>query len=161
PLVDPEGLRVFAKNVTARKQMEAQLFKADRLAALGSLAAAVGHEMGNPLAYMQANLGYAREELARLKQALREEDNPLAGDVDGGGEALAEATEGADRLKSIVQDLRTLSRAPPEHREPVEVVPVLEHALSLVRGELRHRARLEKDLRPVPAVEGDEGRLGQ
>ncbi|KFA89045.1 sensor histidine kinase [Archangium violaceum] len=161
PLVDPEGLRVFAKNVTARKQMEAQLFKADRLAALGSLAAAVGHEMNNPLAFMMANLGFAREELARLREALGEEGHTLAGDVDDLLEALNEATEGADRLKGIVQDLRLLSRAPPEHRETVEVVPVLEHALSLVRGELRHRARLEKDFRPVPRVEGDETRLVQ
>jgi signal transduction histidine kinase/ABC-type phosphate/phosphonate transport system substrate-binding protein len=161
PLVDPEGLRVFAKNVTARKQMEAQLFKADRMAALGSLAAAVGHEMNNPLAYMLANLGFAREELGRLKAALKAEGHALAGDVDDMLEALTEATDGADRLKGIVQDLRLLSRAPPEHRETVEVVPVLEHALGLVRGELRHRARLEKDFRPVPRVEGDEARLVQ
>ncbi|OJT19116.1 sensor histidine kinase [Archangium sp. Cb G35] len=161
PLVDPSGLRVFAKNVTARKQMEAQLFKADRMAALGSLAAAVGHEMNNPLAFMMANLGFAREELARLRAALGEEGHTLAGDVDDMLEALNEATEGADRLKGIVHDLRLLSRAPPEHRETVEVVPVLEHALSLVRGELRHRARLEKDFRPVPRVEGDETRLVQ
>ncbi|WNG41130.1 PhnD/SsuA/transferrin family substrate-binding protein [Archangium violaceum] len=161
PLVDPEGLRVFAKNVTARKQMEAQLFKADRMAALGSLAAAVGHEMGNPLAYMLANLGFAREELGRMKQALRAQGHELAGDLDDVLEALTESTDGADRLKTIVQDLRMLSRTPPEHREPVEVVPLLENALSLVRGELRHRARLEKDFRPVPLVEGDEARLGQ
>ncbi|MFY0572859.1 hypothetical protein ACN28E_54765 [Archangium lansingense] len=46
PLVDTEGLRVFAKDMTARKRMEAKLFKADRMAQLGSLAASVGHEMG-------------------------------------------------------------------------------------------------------------------
>jgi signal transduction histidine kinase/ABC-type phosphate/phosphonate transport system substrate-binding protein len=161
PLVDPEGLRVFARNVTTRKQMEAQLFQADRMAALGSLAAAVGHEMGNPLAYMLANLGFAREELGRLREALRAQGHALAGDLEDVVEALAEATDGADRLKTIVQDLRMLSRAPPEQREPVEVVPVLEHALNLVQGELRHRARLEKDFRQVPPVEGDEVRLGQ
>jgi signal transduction histidine kinase/ABC-type phosphate/phosphonate transport system substrate-binding protein len=160
-LVDPEGLRVFAKNVTARKQMEAQLLKADRMAALGSLAAAVGHEMNNPLAYMLANLGFATEELGRIRQTLREQGNALGEELDDVEEALGEAREGADRLKSIVQDLRMLSRAPPEQRAAVEVVPVLEHALSLVKGELRHRARLEKDFRPVPPVEGDEGRLGQ
>ncbi|MCY1082900.1 sensor histidine kinase [Archangium lansingense] len=161
PLVEPEGLRVFAKNVTARKQVEAQLFKADRTAALGSLAAAVGHEMNNPLAYMLANLGFAREELARLKAALRKEGHALAGDVDDVEEALSESLEGADRLKGIVQDLRMLSRAPLEHHETVEVVPLLEHALSLVQGELRHRARLEKDFRPVPPVAGDDARVGQ
>jgi len=162
PLLDPEGLRVFAKNVTARKRMEAQLFKADRMAQLGSLAASVGHEMGNPLAYMLANLGFAREELTRMREALRERGgDALAQELGDVVEALVEATDGADRLKTIVQDLRMLSRSPPEHLEPVDVVPVLEHALSLIRGELRHRARLEKDFRPVPAVEGDETRLGQ
>jgi signal transduction histidine kinase/ABC-type phosphate/phosphonate transport system substrate-binding protein len=161
PLVDPEGLRVFAKNVTARKKMEAQLFKADRMAQLGSLAASVGHEMGNPLAYMLANLAFAREELARVKETLHARGDGLAQDLGDVVEALVEATDGADRLKTIVQDLRMLSRAPPEQLEWVDVVPVLEHTLSLIRGELRHRARLEKDFRPVPAVEGDAARLGQ
>jgi two-component system NtrC family sensor kinase len=160
-LVDPEGLRVFAKDVTARKQMEAQLFKADRLAALGSLAGSVGHEMGNPLAYMLANLGFAREELSRVAEILRAQDPALATDVADVLEALAEAADGANRLRTIVQDLRTLSRAPPEQHKSVDVIPVLEHALSLVRVELRHRARLETDFRPVPRVEGDESRLSQ
>ncbi|HEX8818989.1 MAG TPA: PhnD/SsuA/transferrin family substrate-binding protein [Archangium sp.] len=161
-LLDPEGLRVFARNVTARKHMEAQLFKADRMAQLGSLAASVGHEMGNPLAYMLANLGFAREELARMGETLRTGGRgDLARELGDVVQALVEATDGADRLKTIVQDLRMLSRTPPENLEQVEVARILEHALSLIRGELRHRARLEKDFRPVPPVEGDEGRLGQ
>ena len=71
-LWDPAGLRVFARDVTLRKQMEAKLIQADRLSALGSLAAAVGHEMNNPLAFMLANLSYAREELERMGESLRE-----------------------------------------------------------------------------------------
>jgi signal transduction histidine kinase len=131
------------------------------MAQLGSLAASVGHEMGNPLAYMLANLAFAREELARVKETLHARGDGLAQDLGDVVEALVEATDGADRLKTIVQDLRMLSRAPPEQLEWVDVVPVLEHTLSLIRGELRHRARLEKDFRPVPAVEGDAARLGQ
>ncbi|WNG13598.1 PhnD/SsuA/transferrin family substrate-binding protein [Cystobacter fuscus] len=160
-LVDPEGLRVFAKDVTVRKQMEAQLFKADRLAALGSLAGAVGHEMGNPLAYMLANIGFAREELTRVAEVLRSQNHALSTDVADVLEALTEAADGAHRLKTIVQDLRTLSRAPPEQHKTVDIIPVLEHALNLVRVELRHRARLETDFQPVPRVEGDESRLTQ
>ncbi len=38
---------------------------------------------------------------------------------------------------------------------------MLEDSLKLIRGELRHRARLEKDFQPVPPVEADEARLGQ
>jgi signal transduction histidine kinase len=43
----------------------------------------------------------------------------------------------------------------------VDLHSVLEDTLKLVRGQLRHRARLEKDFQPVPSVEGDEARLGQ
>jgi signal transduction histidine kinase len=110
---------------------------------------------------MLANLAFAREELARVKETLHARGDGLAQDLGDVVEALVEATDGADRLKTIVQDLRMLSRAPPEQLEWVDVVPVLEHTLSLIRGELRHRARLEKDFRPVPAVEGDAARLGQ
>jgi two-component system, NtrC family, sensor kinase len=162
PLQDGEGLWVFAKDVTARQQLEARLIQADRLSSLGFLAGSIGHEMNNPLAFMLANLSFANEELERLSEALQARGSgDLASDLVDVIDALSEASEGADRLSGIVKDLRMLSRAPPEHRERVAVVDVLEHTLSLIRGELRPRARLEKDLRPVPPVEGDPGRLGQ
>jgi two-component system, NtrC family, sensor kinase len=43
----------------------------------------------------------------------------------------------------------------------VEVQPVLENALKLIRGELSHRARLERDFFEIPAVDADEARLSQ
>jgi two-component system NtrC family sensor kinase len=61
----------------------------------------------------------------------------------------------------IVQDLHLLVREPPAHRAWVDVHQVLEDSLKLVRNDLRHRARLEKDFQPVPLVEADEARLGQ
>ncbi|WP_375773517.1 PhnD/SsuA/transferrin family substrate-binding protein [Archangium gephyra] len=160
-LWNPEGLRVFARDVTLRKQMEARLIQADRLSALGSLAAAVGHEMNNPLAFMLANLSYAREELQRMGEALRTGDAAASEELGEVLEALSETAEGALRLKHIVQDLRTLSRKPPEHQARVELQPVLENALKLLRGQLNHRARLERDFFEIPAVDADEARLTQ
>ncbi|WP_224248733.1 PhnD/SsuA/transferrin family substrate-binding protein [Hyalangium gracile] len=114
PLQDNESLRVFAKDVTARKQMEASLMHADRMASLGSLAARVGHEMNNPLAFLMANLSFAREEIGRLREALRQGRGEVdAADVDEVMDALGESQEGAERLKVIVQDLRLLTREPP------------------------------------------------
>ncbi|HYH96264.1 sensor histidine kinase [Hyalangium sp.] len=161
-LQDHESLRVFAKDVTTRKQMEASLMQADRLASLGQLAAKVGHYMNNPLAFLMANLSFAREEIGRLREALRtgrEEVDPE--EITEVLDALSESVEGAERLKGIVQDLRLLTREAPRHRARVDVHPVLEDTLKLVRGELRHRARLDKDFQPVPPVEADEARLGQ
>ncbi len=155
-------VRVFAKDVTTRKQMEARLLHADRMAALGSLAARVGHEMNNPLAYLMANLSFAREEIKRLRQALRTEHNHATlSEFEEVLAALGESWEGADRLRVIVQDLHLLVREPPAHRAWVDLHQVLEDSLKLVRNDLRHRARLEKDFQPVPLVEADEARLGQ
>ncbi|OJT17700.1 sensor histidine kinase [Archangium sp. Cb G35] len=160
-LSDPAGLRVFARDVTLRKQMETRLLQADRLSALGSLAAAVGHEMNNPLAFMLANLSYAREELERMGESLRGQGAAVSEELDEVMEALSETAEGALRLKHIVQDLRTLSRKPPEHQARVELQPVLENALKLIRGQVSQRARLERDFFELPAVDADEARLIQ
>ena len=160
-LHDIEGLRVFARDVTLRKQMESRLVQSDRQAVLGHLAASVGHEMNNPLAFMISNLSFAREELSALQETLRERQDRQAEGLEDVLEALGETVEGAERLRAIVEDLRTLSRKPPEYRTRVDLHPVLESALKLVRGELRHRGRLEKDFRPVPQVDADEARLVQ
>lgn len=160
PLPDGSGLRVFTRDVTMRKEMETRLIQSDRLAALGSMAAAVGHEMNNPLAFILSNLSFAREELQRMRQGLRAGGADLR-DLDEVLAALSETAEGADRMKNIVHDLRMLSREPSPYKARVEVHPVLEDALKLVRNELRNRTRLEKELHPVPMVEADEARLGQ
>jgi signal transduction histidine kinase len=155
-------IRVFAKNVTVRKQMEARLLQADRMGALGQLAARVGHEMNNPLAFLMANLSFAREEIGRLRDVVRAgKGEDVLGEFQEVLDALSESREGAERLKVIVQDLHLLVREPPAHRAWVDVHQVLEDSLKLVRNELRHRARLERDFQPVPLVEADEARLGQ
>ncbi|WP_224370217.1 PhnD/SsuA/transferrin family substrate-binding protein [Hyalangium versicolor] len=154
-------IRVFAKDVTERKQMEARLFHSDRMAALGTLAGRVGHEMNNPLAYLMANLSFAREEIQRLRQALRAD--PREETLDEFDEVLAalgESWDGADRLRVIIQSLDLLVRESPANRAWVDVHQVLEGSLKLVSNDLRHRARLERDFQPVPLVEADEARLG-
>jgi two-component system NtrC family sensor kinase len=161
-LQDLGVIRVFAKEVTARKKMEAGLLHADRMSALGKLAGRVGHEMNNPLAFLMANLSFAREEITRLRAVLRSgKERVLPHEIDDVVDALGESLEGAERLKVIVQDLRLLAREPPRHKARVNVHTVLEDTLKLVRNELRHRGRLEKDFQPVPPVEADEARLGQ
>jgi signal transduction histidine kinase/ABC-type phosphate/phosphonate transport system substrate-binding protein len=160
-LPDADGVRVFARDVTVRKEMETRLIRSDRFTALGSMAAAVCHEMNNPLAFMLSNLAFAREELARVCEERRARGEAVTPELDEVLEVLGETADGADRLKNIVQDLKMLSRGPSPHGARVNVHLVLEDSLKLMRNELRDRARLEKELHPVPMVAADEARLGQ
>ncbi|MEO7093046.1 MAG: ATP-binding protein, partial [Polyangiales bacterium] len=75
--------------------------------------------------------------------------------------ALDSAHEGAERVRHIVRDLKTFSRADDEQRGPVDVRRVLDASINMAWNEIRHTARLVKDYADVPNVEANESRLGQ
>ncbi|MBN1206659.1 MAG: PAS domain S-box protein [Myxococcaceae bacterium] len=158
---------VMGRDITERKQAQAQLLQADRMVMMGTLAAGVGHEINNPLTYVLSNLSLAGEEVARLAQELEQEVPalvekrgwaPLLKEV---GEMLTEAHAGAERVRTIVRDLKMFSRQGEEQRTAVEVREVLDFSIKMSLNELRSRARFLKHYEPVPAVYGDAARLGQ
>ena len=51
-----KGHYFFIRDLTERRRMENQLIFAGRMAAVGTLAAGVAHEINNPLAYIVANI---------------------------------------------------------------------------------------------------------
>ncbi|MFP2934508.1 ATP-binding protein, partial [Pyxidicoccus sp. 3LG] len=75
--------------------------------------------------------------------------------------ALAEAQQGAERVRTIVRDLKTFSRVDSADNMDVDVRQVLESTLNLATTEIRHRARLVKKFDEVPRVRANESRLGQ
>jgi len=141
------------RDITDRKRLEAQLALADRLSSIGTLAAGVVHEINNPLAYVCSNLSFLEESLAQ--PAVPPEALPELREV------LAETQEGINRVRTIVRGVKTFARTDENRSGPVEVHPAIEGALRLVRKELEYRAQLERALEPVPAILGNEGRLGQ
>ena len=144
-----------SQDVTDRKRAEARLVLSDWLASVGTMAAGVGHEINNPLAYVMSNLDMAVEEVRAIGGA-----SPSARFKDL-EEMLNEARQGAERVRKIVRGLRTFSRIEEERRVTLDLKQVLELSINMTFNEIRHRARLVKDYGPVPAVEADEARLGQ
>lgn len=63
------GLIVLVKDVSKMIALEQELRKRDRLAAAGSLAAGVAHEIRNPLSALELNLRLLRDEVAQLSNA--------------------------------------------------------------------------------------------
>ncbi|MDI3285284.1 PAS domain S-box protein [Polyangium sp. 15x6] len=159
----------IARDLTERKQMQARLVQAERMAAVGTLAAGVAHEINSPLAYVLTQLTVATAEaLPALKQrveALERAADLMPGDITQLAveiEATIDgAREAAERMRSIVRDLRTFSRADDGEIAPTDVRRVLDASLNMVFGEIRHRARLVKEYDDVPLVDANEARLGQ
>lgn len=136
-------------DITERKEIEARLMVADRMASIGTLAAGVAHEINNPLAYIIANIDFALEGLRPIATS-----NELA-------ESLNEAREGAIRVRTIVRDLRAFSRGEIEVYGPVDLRRMIEASINMAWNEIRHRARLVKDYGPPSFVQANEARLGQ
>jgi PAS domain S-box-containing protein len=158
-----KGHYFFIRDLTERKRMENQLIFAGRMAAVGTLAAGVAHEINNPLAYIVANIDFARHQITTVASRLSRSD---AGGgpghvLDETGEALTEARQGAERVRNIVRDLRVFARGDEEQSGPVAVRRVLDSSINIAWNEIRHRARLVKDYGETPMVEGNESRLGQ
>jgi signal transduction histidine kinase/CheY-like chemotaxis protein len=160
----PKGHYFFIRDLTERRRMENQLIFAGRMAAVGTLAAGVAHEINNPLAYIVANIDFVRHQLttfATRSARASSLNGDLGHSVDEAGEALAEARQGAERVRNIVRDLRVFARGDEDQSGPVALRRVLDSSINIAWNEIRHRARLVKDYGDTPMVEANESRLGQ
>ncbi len=142
------------RSTTRDKELQARLLLADRMAALGTLAAGVGHEINNPLTFILGNLEWLgtalRERLGDQAEAAEARDVFLAIDA---------LREGAERIAGIARDLRSLARGTDERLGPVDLRPIIESSLRTTSNELRPRARVVCELDEVPPVRGKEGSL--
>jgi signal transduction histidine kinase len=137
------------------RELQARIAQTDRLTSLGTLAAGVAHEINNPLAYVLLDVDFARAELAQL---LGDSGDARAREV---ALALDRVSEGAVRIRDIVRGLKTFSRPESEVLAPLQVGRVLDGTLAMIENEIRHGARLVKEIEPVSDVVANEGRLGQ
>ena len=147
----------FARDITARKEMELHLMRTDRMAALGTLLAGIAHEMNNPLTFVTLGVDHARRLLGRLHPAPAAEGHPVR-ELE---EVLNEIGDGVERVAGIVRQLRESSRIDPESRTLVDLGEVLRSALRLAQNELRHQAKLILDISPGVFVKGAARRLEQ
>jgi two-component system, cell cycle sensor histidine kinase and response regulator CckA len=149
PAGQPLGYMDVSRDITARKQLEAQiqaaqtqLAQAARLAAIGELASGVAHQISNPLT---AVIAEAQILLRTLKpgQAARES---------------AEAIERAGwRAQGAVQRLLDFSRPASTMQETLAINDTIQHALTLVGGQIEDAGvTLQLELAPnLPSIHGN------
>lgn len=145
------ALAVF-RDLRERKRFESQLVTAERMASLGRLAATVGHEINNPLAYVLSSISLIERELATL---------PASDQTRLLHELVGNVNEGARRIRDVVEDLRVFSRERTAEIGSVDLARLLDRAASMAAHEVRRRAKLVKDYSSLPAIPGNEARLGQ
>jgi two-component system sensor histidine kinase/response regulator len=136
----------------ALQEAQAKLARVTRVQAMGELAAAVAHEVNQPLAAIVTNGNFCQRELAgggRNLESLRE--------------AIAEMVNDGNRASAIISRIRTLLTKGASERRELDINEVIREVSLFLRNELtRNRVSLRFDVAPdLPPVSGDRVQLQQ
>jgi signal transduction histidine kinase len=142
-----EMSRKMASDIEDLRQMNEQLMRADKLAAMGTLAAGVAHEVNNPLA-----------SISSLIQMMRSEN----GSADN-AERLQMIQTQIQRISQVTKDLTDFARARPAAKSAVKINDVIETALRLAEFDSTfQKLNIVKDLdTSMPEIIADGDQLQQ
>ncbi len=143
-------------------EAQAQLALSERLASLGVLAAGVGHDLSNPLAYITANLSFLRAEMARGLSGpqMPTAERPAVSRAEL-LEAVDDALQGAAKVRAIVGELKTWAVEGGEALQAVDVQHAIESAFGLATQAGPPRCLVRYAFGATQRAAAHEGRLGQ
>jgi len=173
--------------IAHRAALEIELRHAQKLEAVGRLAAGIAHEINTPLQYLADSCQFLRDGIADLEAGSAEyakllssiasgETTPEvaathaarlrgAHDLDFLREELPRATtrlsEGLQRIGKIIGATQEFAGSRAKGKRPTDINAVLENALVMCRHETTPVADVSVELAELPLAECDRGELGQ
>ena len=158
----PAGAYAVFRDRTEQNRYEQVVRQAQKLESVGVLAAGVAHEVNNPLAFIQANLGmlqHMAQTVERNFSVLPEKD---AAELQEMREVLDDSLEGITRISRIVDRLRRFSRVSEKAMGPVDWNEVLAESIRFARLHRKGELAVEAEFEPaLPLIQGSRDALTQ
>lgn len=142
------GIVAVGRDLTERRQLEAQLIQSAKMASLGVMAGGIAHELRNPLGIASA-----------AAQLLLEHPN----DAQLRHECAEKIQSATERASLIIENLLRFARSRDERMREVDLHAVLTETLTLLTHQLAlKKVNLRKEFHPdLPAVAGNPELLQQ
>jgi two-component system, NtrC family, sensor kinase len=159
---------------TRLAEAQTQLLQAEKLAAVGQLAAGIAHEINNPVGFINSNLGSLKKyttsflqliDAYRLVAEVCPPEHPallrvnqLCDEIDinfirdDALSLLGESREGLERIKHIVADLRDFSRIGETKWQQADVHKCLDSTLNVISSEITTRTSIVKKYGVLPEI---------
>jgi len=159
----PSGLLAVIRDITERKRMQAQLAQSNQLAGIGRLAAGIGHEINNPLAYVLYNLESMIKEMPQVIDEIRSKPGlySLAEQVADFSERAKDSLGGCRKIRDIARGLRIFTHLGGEKVAQVDLHLVLDAIVEVAINETKYRAKIVKDYGRLPEIEASKSQMGQ
>jgi signal transduction histidine kinase len=142
------------------RETQALLVQSEKMRSLGQLVAGVAHELNNPIGFVHANLQLLEDYVAKLMRNDIDEETRMR-TREAIEKLLARSREGTERVKRIVQDLRTFSRTDHADLQEVCLNEEIDRTLSLMEPRLKGGIQIERDYGELPRVRCFAGQLNQ
>lgn len=157
------------------------------MASIGQLAAGVAHKINNPIGFIMSNLGslqrYAEKlsefvkvqteaigelgvkspEFVEIQKKVDELKKSLKVDYirDDINNLIKESLDGAERVKKIVQDLKSFSRVDEAEWKMADINAGIESTINIVWNELNYKATVKKEYGDIPLTKCNPGQMNQ
>jgi signal transduction histidine kinase len=170
----------LAQRQAELKSLQARIVHNEKMVSLGQLAAGVAHELNNPAGFIYGNMEVLRECAAGLERLLGFYDaSALPPSVSDGAALLKreidyentladlrsiieDCASGAERIRDVVQNLRTFSRLDEAEFKKVDIHEGLDSTIRLLaRYYAPGHVRLVRDYGELPHVDCFAGQLNQ
>ncbi len=153
-----------------------QLIHQEKMASLGRMVAGIAHELNNPVNFVHGNLPYLRGYFEDMKRIIAESDRLpdrapveqlkhelryefLLTDLDN---IIADLTEGAERIRQIIKNLRSFSRLDEAELKEASLAEGIESSLKLLSQYYgRDKIAPTVELPEIPPVVCYPGQLNQ